>query len=159
MVDSVVYVPNTEAKVWKEAGSGSQAKKGEHAEVQAYKQAPAESNVYMFLQDAAPCDKTCDPYFRKESLNGAKSFIFCVSRGGYAVTLDLTKGDKIAALHLGGTNHENEATLAKINKDKAFMLPEGHLPAVIYFYRGVVFLDVRPIGFPAHPLLFLGYGT
>lgn len=162
MVDSVVYVPNKEknstAAVWRQSGSASHIKNGEHAEIQAYKKAPTDATVYMFIQDAAPCDKTCDPHFRTESRDGNKSFIFCVTRGGYAVTLDLANGDKIAPLHLVGTNRQNEATMTKIAKDGGFMLPEGHLPAVIYFHRGLVFLDVKPIGFPAHPLLFSGHG-
>lgn len=160
MVESTLYVPNKENTTWRVLSSGKQAKRGKHAELAAYDSVgpKTEANVFMFVQDAAPCEN-CHPYFRKESSESKRSFIFCISGGGYVVFLDLAKGDRIGGMHLPVAGQKaKDAFIKQINMNGWVKLTDDQLPAVIYFHGGSVFLDAKPIDFPDCPSLLAGYG-
>jgi hypothetical protein len=166
MVDSVLHIPNPENTTWRQVASGKQAKRGTHAEMQAYDavKSKLEANVLMFVQDGAPCE-TCHPFFREESSGGERSFIFCINRGGYVVFLDPSKGDKIGGMHLPvmpqnemTASQAKDAVLRQINMNGWIKLSDDQLPAVIYFHNGLVFLDAKPHDFPPCPSLLAGYG-
>ena len=160
MVDSTLYAANPDNTNWKQVGTGAQAKKGTHAEITAYNEGKpkSKSNVLMFVQDGAPCEE-CHPKFRELSRAGTESFIFCITGAGYVVHLDLASGDKIGGMHAPMTNAKaNEKHLNQIIMNKWYKLDADHIPAVIYYHAGSVFLDAKPINFPAHPPLLAGYG-
>lgn len=159
MVDSTCYLPNADNTTWREMGTGKQAKKGDHAEIQAYNAASpgATVQVAMFIQDGAPCE-VCHPKFRELSRAGGKSFIFCISRGGYVIHLDTAAGDQLGGMHLPLDAGPRKKLLAEVLHNRWIKLDDDHLPAVLYFHAGTVFLDARPHNFPACPPLLAGYG-
>ncbi len=151
MVTSTLYLPNPDMTVWRQQGApSSQVGKGEHAEKQCWKQLRTTPKICMFNQDAAPC-ADCDDYFRNLSLKGEASFIFCISEPGYPVVIDFKKGDKIGGMYLPASQREAEKFTANIVKNKAIVLDKNNIPATMYYYKGAVFLDIRPVSFPLYP--------
>src|SRR4051794_24547332 len=99
MVTSTGYIANRENTTWRQIGTKNSGGKGRHAELQVWDARPqTPANVYMFEQDGVLCED-CHPFFRDYSRNNAVSFIFCITRAGYAIHLNVRAGDTINIMH------------------------------------------------------------
>lgn len=159
MVTSTGYYPNDNNSAWRLIASKTSPKKTTHAEQQVWALRPDRAwPVYRFDQDGVPCEE-CHPIFRKLSEGGGTSFIFLVSRTGYAIHLDLSKGDKISTMHEPATGSADvKKFYAGIVKQGFLNLSADHFPVALFYFNGNVFVDIRPHGFPIYPPLPAPFG-
>jgi hypothetical protein len=109
-------------------------------------------NVFLFVQDAAPCSG-CHDFFLKEAKDG-RAFIFVITGKSYAILKGVTVQEFFKSDH-------DENTLKPVNTYKLTgpaELEEKELPVALYFHRESAFLAFKPQEFPLCPSIIAHLG-